>query len=484
MGDTAEIISDPSGWFSVNGMDILAAPDAVAGSYPIGYRVLRSGKEIFTGAKTVTITEDPNGVELDGGGRGWPGLLANDNGSLYRLTSLDAADILTAAAKDIYFPAPQVAQEAITPVTRLGAKLYFDASKVPFIAAASEAAFTRLYDDRQLSIEGPESGLAGAETNPRLWTVSSATVTDEATAYGDLVNGLRVASAGQTFHRILRTYTASVAAGTMYCGHVLIKKGTSATTSIRFRNGTTATESKVVLTFSTGLLTSTTDAGAVSNLFAKNLGNDYWWLGSAWTPAEAATVVNFGVGPESATTGEDVVVYAGQLEAGDRPSSIIPNITSSAGVRAEDKCLLTDKAIALFNREQWTMVLDFVPYKTDATVFGRALQLDGANGSSDSIYLYRSASSGNWAIGAAVGNTPQGSAGTGVPYVFASRFRVVIRRTGLVLSVSINGSAVFSFTPAELPTITTGRIGAQLGGSNSINLLRNEFSVYDGAATD
>ncbi|WP_176083107.1 LamG-like jellyroll fold domain-containing protein [Martelella sp. HB161492] len=484
MAKVLEITDDPSGFFYVDGMAIRRRPETEPGSYPISFRVT-DGSHVYGGSDTIEIADGGYGVDTADSGYVWPGVLANDNDSLYRLTSLDAADILTADTKDIYFPAPQVAQESITPVTRLGSKLYFDASKVPYIAAAGEAAFTRLYDDRKLSIEGPASGLAGAETNPRLWQISGATTTDEAAAYGDLVNGLRVASSGQNYQRIFRTYTASAVSGTTYFAHALVRKGTSATASIRFRNGTTSTESTAIVTFATGVMSSTAaNAGSVSNMFALDLGNDYWWFGGAFTLIADASSITIGVGPESVTSGEDVVVYAGQLEPGSRQSSIIPNITSSAGVRAEDQCLLADKAIALFNRTKWTMVLDFVPYKRTSTENSRVFGVEGTS-TGDRALLYARSTDGVYQFSIFKDTNSIASIATALTATFASRIRFAVSCDGATLRTSVNGAAVQTATLTDtVPAFVAGRIGATPSGANYYNLLRNEFSIYDGAATD
>ncbi|TPW33251.1 hypothetical protein FJU08_01420 [Martelella alba] len=382
-----------------------------------------------------------------------------------------------------------VTNTEISPITRLGAKLNLDSDVLPRIITADVPGFTWLNDIRQLSIEGPESGLLGSETNPQNYSNTAATFTNLATTIGDLDHGLRIASTGATYNRgTLNSAVARLAGDTIF-GHCLIVQGTSATAALTFRNKTTLNASTAQLTFSTGVVTApTTYAGTITNTFARELGGGLWWLGACWTmAADAADGFELGAGPYSATTGEYVDLWAMQAELSTRPSGIIPNITTSAGVRAEDQCLLNDKDIALFNRDQWTMVLDFVPYKTETGVYTRAIDIVGSTQyNSNRFSLTRNGANGRWLAEVFIDGASQGNvAALDATYAFAQRARVAVSKTPTELKICGNGGTVYTNSAITgFPAFYTGRIGSAVSGGAYINLLCNEFAIYDGAATD
>ncbi|TPW28621.1 hypothetical protein FJU08_17615, partial [Martelella alba] len=365
MGDTAEIISDPSGWFSVNGMDILAAPDAVAGSYPIGYRVLRSGKEIFTGAKTVTITEDPYGVELDGGGRIWPGVLANINAALYRQTALAAGSIPAANDNDIWFPAPEVDLAEILPLERLGVSTYTGADGLIHAAAVDTARLDWQNGKRQLVIEGESTNVITRSSPTALLPWND----------GAVSNGITVTVVGYGMLGDMPyvDYALTGTATANQCG-AFAQTGLSNAAAVAGETWTASIYTQLISgEWPAGIILGSGVYEQQDNTYLTGTGPgevpvaSLTRLSRTRTLTEAATnLVRSAIQVANMTAG--VTTFNGQvvrlagwsLEKKPGPTSLIQTLSDAAVTRAEDDCRLSDKAVAILNRDQWTMLLDCI----------------------------------------------------------------------------------------------------------------------------
>lgn len=148
--------------------------------------------------------------------------------------------------------------------------------------------------------------------NPRAWTVDGATVSDEVGTFLGFSSAERVASNGGGFHRIRTDVSGGYVNGSPYAVRVLYGSGSSGCLRITLRNNTGGTES--LLSGPVGALASTTTvAGTWSNIVNINHGSGIYEIQAIFTATSTGASANIGIGPDSATVGQDVVVIAGQI---------------------------------------------------------------------------------------------------------------------------------------------------------------------------
>ncbi|MGV0817111.1 hypothetical protein [Martelella sp. AMO21009] len=356
MSDPAvlEITSDPNGIFSVSGLALLADPDATAGSYPVSYRVSRNGRVLLERSDTITVSASPYKAANAAGGAGWPGALLDFSGDHYRLTA--NADIENASADAIWYPAPAVDFSDVVSFTRAGAATYIDAAGVIRIAAADQPRFDYTHGLRGILLEGPATGLFGGETNPRLTTLGSVTTTNEATPFGDLVNGIRVASTGNPAGTTRYGRDVSLLAGAKLSLVWCLAVGTSGHAKAGIINSTTGQRLDLIVDFNAGSITvDTATVGAVTSTNLRQL-NGAVLLEVALTLANPSSYLQINAGPYSAVAGEDVVLYAMQALSGEA-SSIIHNTTASLVARPADRAQLSEPVAALLRRGEATVLM-------------------------------------------------------------------------------------------------------------------------------
>ncbi|WP_176086668.1 hypothetical protein [Martelella sp. HB161492] len=183
-----------------------------------------------------------------------------------------------------------------------------------------------------------------------------------------------------------------------------------------------------------------------------------------------------------------VVRLAGwSLEKKPGPTSLIQTLSDAAVTRGADETTLSDKATAMLNRDQWTMLIDFVPSNARDDDYSRIIEIVGSGGvASNRISLHRNAVNNAWTGTILSGGTVSGvMAVLDTLYSSGQRARAVLRRDGDTVSMSIDGGAIASTTLTDgYPTLTDGRISSGVTGGNAMDLLLNDFLMWPGAITD
>lgn len=208
-------------------------------------------------------------------------------------------------------------------------------------AAANMLRVTHKNGRSQALLEGTATGLQGAETNPNLWYPDGgAGRTSYSTAFGDLANGVRIASAGGYWHRYSRPCMAAATVGQKFAFSAVVKPGTSGSFYLGVYNGTASKGAGIVPSGAdwTAPIVRDNGAGAISKMQSVALADGVYLVSFVLTFADAATSGGwtFGVGPNSDTSGADVIVYAMQVEVGDEPSSLIHNDGDGQVTRTAD----------------------------------------------------------------------------------------------------------------------------------------------------
>lgn len=196
--------------------------------------------------------------------------------------------------------------------------------------------------DGRLVIEPSATELAEYTTTPANWDVVNATVT----ATGDTgVLGLfapaRVASNGQSWHRARVLWQGDGAVGDTFVGEIVYAAGTSGRVRISIRNQTTSGESRVV--GSIGSITVTQQFAGPLSVDETELVAGIHRASFTVTLSAAAAAVTFEVGPDTATAGEDVVVYGGSVKQQAHFDSWIET-TGAPVTRAADACMRSASA--------------------------------------------------------------------------------------------------------------------------------------------
>ncbi|WP_094462631.1 phage head spike fiber domain-containing protein [Pannonibacter phragmitetus] len=177
-----------------------------------------------------------------------------------------------------------------------------DGSWQEFVTNAAAIMPQRGYDAR----EG-HTVLNPNPLNPRAWTLVGGSATDEAGTFLGFSSARRVTSEGGSSHRIRDDVTGGIVSGQTYALRALYA-GTG-----RFRAGVRQDANTSILTGNVGALSSGSSAlGSFSAIENINRGGGIYEVRAILT-ASATVNVTVEVGPDSATTGADVVVIAAQI---------------------------------------------------------------------------------------------------------------------------------------------------------------------------
>jgi hypothetical protein len=148
--------------------------------------------------------------------------------------------------------------------------------------------------------------------NPRAWSLNGASASDEPGDFFGFTAASRVASGGATFHRSEVLIAGGVANATTYSIRVLYAAGSSNRCRIVVRNTSGAVES--VASGAVGnISSSSTFAGTWASVLNTDRGGGVYELSGLFTATSAGATATLGVGPDSATAGQDVVVIAAQI---------------------------------------------------------------------------------------------------------------------------------------------------------------------------
>lgn len=168
--------------------------------------------------------------------------------------------------------------------------------------------------------------------------------------------GVLVASAGQVWNRLFQSTTfPSVTSGLVYTIQLWVKSGTSGRIYVGIENATTFAETSFSGAFGSIALVGTA-AGTGSFIKEETLSGGIKVITLQFTPNFTGPL-RVGVGPNTATVGQDITFYGAQIELGAFPTSYIPT-TGAAATRAVDIASISTSAFG-YNVTAGTVVCEF-----------------------------------------------------------------------------------------------------------------------------
>ena len=209
------------------------------------------------------------------------------------------------------------------------------------------------------------------------------------------------ASGGGDWNRI-RTGYVTVTSGTTYTLTLFYKYGTSNNVLINFRDVSSASESRIVGAWGS-LTNSLANAGTVTILEETSLPNDVKKVVIKYVPDFSGNF-EFGVGPNSTTSGETVIALAAQLEQASIGTSYIKTTGSTATRSADVQSInLTEFG---YNHSEGTVFIEFQQdFEYGGTGFPRAFEI--GNPSTERVNLFVNENSGVLVAGANFNNVNQ-----------------------------------------------------------------------------
>ncbi len=201
------------------------------------------------------------------------------------------------------------------------------------------------------------------------WNPSGATIENQTTLSLGIFYGTKVISGGFDWHRINDT-NLSVTSGTDYSCTLFYKVGTSGNVLLNLRDGTNSTETRIGGTIgSCSVLRE--NAGIAALLSEELIGDGVYRMQVKFTPNATISTFSFGGGPYSTTSGEDVIILGGQLEAGSFATSYIP----TSGATATRSADIADIATANFgyNPKAGTIVVEFEQFQEPSDAGSRGV---------------------------------------------------------------------------------------------------------------
>lgn len=206
------------------------------------------------------------------------------------------------------------------------------------------------------------------------WSDSGSSSTNLSENALGMFQGVSVASGGQGWHRTSTTCT--VTSGTDYAATVFYRAGTSNRLRIVLRDGSGATESRVGGEIGS-LVVNESNAGTASILSEEDLPDNVKKITIKYTPNFSGNL-GLGIGPDSNTSGETVIAYGAQLEAGSFATSYIPTLGATA-TRSLDVASI-DVSNFGYNQSEGTVVVDYQGLTATPNANVRILEIsDGTN---------------------------------------------------------------------------------------------------------
>lgn len=236
------------------------------------------------------------------------------------------------------------------------------------------------------------------------WPPTLATTTQLTGNYLGQFPGVLVATAGGTFHRIETSNTFSWTLGTPISFRAFYAVGTSGRARVTLRDNVAAAESSF-----TGLVgnlsTTSTAIGTFSNVQNIDWGGGVYELRATLTPSATTGNARLGIGPDSNTSGQDIIALGAQLEVGAFPTSYIPTSGATA-TRAADICSIATSAFG-YNQGAGTIVVDIAEFKFGTSGFPRAVEIGNSSNNGERINVSVTAASGTYSAGLYTANVFQ-----------------------------------------------------------------------------
>ena len=210
------------------------------------------------------------------------------------------------------------------------------------------------------------------QSDASAWTVASATKTVSSATSLSAFTGATGASQGATWNRLRIPSNVSVTSGTTYTVTAFYKYGTSGSVLLNFRDVSGAQESRI--TGSWGSLAITGGAaGTLTILDEVSLPEGVKKVVVKYVPDFSGSF-EFGIGPDSTTSGETVIALAAQVEEASFGTSYIKT-TGSTATRSADVATLSFDNFG-HNKKEMTLFCDF-DYRTwqNSSTYHRAVSL-------------------------------------------------------------------------------------------------------------
>lgn len=238
-------------------------------------------------------------------------------GAVGRIGGGDVASFISGAVTDLRFDRGQyLLNSAVVPASQIDAyhtrasarwAERADGAWQEFATNAAALIPQRGYDARE--------GHAVLNRNPlnlRAWTLVGGSATNEAGTFLGFSSARRVISGGQSFHRIQGDILGGIVTGQTYAVRAIYAAGTSGRCRVGVRSAVSTVNGSINAGAVGDLVAVSKSIGTWSAIENINHGSGIYEFRAILTAAvtEAAT---FEVGPDSATTGADVVVIAAQI---------------------------------------------------------------------------------------------------------------------------------------------------------------------------
>jgi len=288
-----------------------------------------------------------------------------------------------------------------------------------------------------------------ARSDAKEWTVSGGGTTTINTdlTLGAFTGAIR-ASGGQDWHRMYAPYV-SVTSGTTYTITAFFKYGTSNNVLLNFRDTAGSQESRII--GSAGNLTnSLANAGTVTILQEEALPNAVRKVVVKYVPDFSGSF-EFGIGPNSTTSGETVIPLAAQCEQASFGTSYIKT-TGATATRSSDFPSIPVADFG-FNSAEGTVVCELQHFTTESVGAAAGFALDDGS-SSNRLYYYQN--KGQW-IGSVSGTTTLNIDAADTSENTATKVAVTYKKDDFVLYR--NGSLQGTDTSSEVPAVTTFFVG-------------------------
>lgn len=304
------------------------------------------------------------------------------------------------------------------------------------------------------------------------WSASGATVTGLSLAALGVFAGVQVAGAGNEAH-VLASSAFSVTAATVYQVSIWYKAGTSGRLRAVITQSVGGAQS--VVRGVVGSLGSTiTGAGAISGVADVAIADGCRRLTFAYT-AGATGNITLGIGPDTLTTGQNVVALAAQVETGLAPSSPIP---TAGGSLARTESALVPMA-GIWANAPFSLV--FRGRLLAASGISRLLQIDDGS-ENNRITLFHNTSTGILTSQAVVSGVSEAAAS--VAQAVGADVAVALAYAANDFAVAVNGVLQPRDTSCPLVAgLTTMRIG-HFSGGNRGNQITRGVAFHDRRLTD
>jgi hypothetical protein len=189
------------------------------------------------------------------------------------------------------------------------------------------------------------------------WTAAGSSLTDLSLNALGVFDGLAISTNGQLFANAY-VGNISVTSGTTYTTTVFYREGTSG--SIRFNLREDATGNQTLLAGSIGgsYTNVSSDAGTYTEIDDVLLADGLTRMFTAIYVPNFTGTMSFRVGPQSSTAGEDVISLGFQMEEGNIPTPYIPTSGATA-TRNTQSCIISGiENLTWFNNNEGTFYFE------------------------------------------------------------------------------------------------------------------------------